>query len=444
MPLIILWLIVGGIVCVIATKCIPVWGFKHALDVVLEDTWSYSIKNLTQGVTYYYYIRSNCSGEVSAWASSSFKTSNFLKLPYYEQFDSKATPGFVTYVTGWYGDATGSKPYVNSGNTNDKTYTSVDGTYVLCFNATNSNAGSSDIPGGNYCYAALPQIDLPSLSDLQVSFWTIRYYPTYSERFSIVVGVMTDPTVKSSFVPVDTINITALKEYVECIVSLENYKGDGKYIAFMSDFAETNIFLMDNLKVDYRPEIQKATFDLSIPSATSISLDFDQNYDKYEVVVAKEKIDVAQLDSVTDVIRAEIADNGVVEGIAHSSEIYVYARAIKGTEKGEWSNAVRVRTPGKVEAYPYTVDFELNQNDPTTFYHAQQGMYINTAGRLVPEIIYLTEYTSNAACINTYWTSTSTVVKARTPYELYMLASISNDSWMTVVMPDVRCEWHTC
>ena len=33
-PLIILWLILGGIVCVIATKGIPVWGFKHAIQVV--------------------------------------------------------------------------------------------------------------------------------------------------------------------------------------------------------------------------------------------------------------------------------------------------------------------------------------------------------------------------------------------------------------------------
>lgn len=33
-PLIILWLIIGGIVCVIATKGIPVWGFKHAIQVV--------------------------------------------------------------------------------------------------------------------------------------------------------------------------------------------------------------------------------------------------------------------------------------------------------------------------------------------------------------------------------------------------------------------------
>ena len=33
-PLIIIWLLIGGIVCVTATKCIPIWGFKHAVDVV--------------------------------------------------------------------------------------------------------------------------------------------------------------------------------------------------------------------------------------------------------------------------------------------------------------------------------------------------------------------------------------------------------------------------
>ena len=33
-PAIILWLILGGIVCLIATKGIPIWGFKHAIEVV--------------------------------------------------------------------------------------------------------------------------------------------------------------------------------------------------------------------------------------------------------------------------------------------------------------------------------------------------------------------------------------------------------------------------
>lgn len=33
-PAIILWLILGGCVCFIATKGIPIWGFKHALEVV--------------------------------------------------------------------------------------------------------------------------------------------------------------------------------------------------------------------------------------------------------------------------------------------------------------------------------------------------------------------------------------------------------------------------
>ena len=33
-PAIILWLIIGGLVCFIATRGIPIWGFKHAIEVV--------------------------------------------------------------------------------------------------------------------------------------------------------------------------------------------------------------------------------------------------------------------------------------------------------------------------------------------------------------------------------------------------------------------------
>ena len=409
------------------------------LDTVLSDVWSCDLKKLEQGKTYYYYLKSNCENEASEWASSSFKTSNFLHLPYYEQFKSVETPGFVAYPTGWYGDGTTTKPYVNSGNTNDKNQTSVDGSYVLCFNGSSSNTGRTDIPGGQYCYTALPEINIPSLDVLQVSFWTIRYYPLDSERFSIIVGVMTDPTIKGSFVPVDTINITTIRDYVECVVSLESYKGEGKYIAFMSDFAESNIFLMDNLVVDYRKDLQKVTFDLGMPSASSLKFDFKQNYEKYEVVVSSAKFDsIKHLETATDVLRGEVVTGGVLENVAPRSVHYVYARAIKGTEKGEWSNPIRIRMPGKTTTYPYLVDFELNKNVDSTYYCAQQGIYIHTAGRLVHDIIYLTNYTSNAAVTDTYWTSTTTTTPARTPNELQITASISENSWMTVVMPEMK------
>jgi NAD-dependent DNA ligase len=125
----------------------------------------------------------------------------------------------------------------------------------------------------------MPEINIPSLSVLDVSFWTIRYYPGNSERFSIIVGVMTDPDVKGSFVPVDTIDVTDFYEHIECNVSLENYKGNGKYIAFMSDFAESNLFVIDNIVVDYRPEVSKVSYKLGIPAANSFKFDFDREYD---------------------------------------------------------------------------------------------------------------------------------------------------------------------
>jgi hypothetical protein len=413
-------------------------AFKaDVLDVTVSDVWTYDLNGLDQGTTYYYYVKSNCYNEVSDWASTTFKTANTIQLPYVEYFKHEATPGFVTFPKGWYLYGTSTKPYVNSGNTNDMRYTSNDASYVLCFNGSNSSAGSSNIPGGQYAYAAMPEINIPSLSVLDVSFWTIRYYPGNSERFSIIVGVMTDPDVKGSFVPVDTIDVTDFYEHIECNVSLENYKGNGKYIAFMSDFAESNIFVIDNIVVDYRPEVSKVSYKLGIPAANSFKFDFDREYDSYEVIVAKEQIDVDELETATDVQRFTVANGGTIEGVAPASALYVSARGVKGSVKGEWSYPRYVRTPGKATEYPYLIDFELNTNDSATFYCAQKGIKINTAGKLVPEIIYHTNYTSNAACGNTYWTSTSTQVPARTPYELQLTANVDNDSWMIAVMSEM-------
>ncbi|MBQ8721616.1 MAG: hypothetical protein IJY67_05665 [Paludibacteraceae bacterium] len=397
-------------------------NFKaDVLDTAIIE-WEYKLDGLLPATTYYWYIQSQCEDEISNWVSSQAKTSNVLELPYYEKFGSQYTAGYVTYLTDWYLFASETKPFINTNNAGDKFYTSVDNSYVLCFNGEASSAATSAIPGGRYCYAALPQINIPSLDALQLSFWTIRSNPYVSERFSIIVGVMTDPTVKGSFVPVDTIDITSINDYVECVVSFENYKGEGKYITFMSDFAESNIFIMDNLSVTYRPEIVKVLFDIDIPSATSLKFNFKQQYDKYEVVVSNKKIESSLLDSSTDVVRREILNNGLVDGLNAGLEYFVYARAIKGTEKGEWSNAVRIRMPGKAEVYPYMLDLSINQSDATTYYYSQIGNFIDTYNYLVPEIIV----------------HTNSPFHPHTNYgELYLQSVIARKSSMTAVLPEI-------
>ena len=154
---------------------------------------------------------------------------------------------------------------------NDKRwYNSIDSTYALCFFGEDEVAASA-IDGGDYSYVVLPEARIDDVSKLSVSFTTINYEPHLSTRFSLIVGVMTDPMDKVTFVPVDTIDITSKRTYEECFVSLENYDGNGKYITFMSDFVESNIFCMDNLKVDYIPEVKKVNvFDAKLVTSNSL------------------------------------------------------------------------------------------------------------------------------------------------------------------------------
>ena len=334
--------------------------------------WKCNIRNLQPGTKYYYYIKANCEQESSNWVSSTFTTSNFLSLPYYENFNNveRTTGSNVSYPENWMLYGSDRKPYINSNYDGSVGHQfSVDTSFVLCFGGSNSSNCGTPMVAGSYAYAVLPQVNIDNISDLQVSFWSIAYWFAVIERSSIILGVMTDPENRASFVPVDTITNTKFYEHKQHVVSLENYKGNGKYIAFMSDFHDKNLFVIENLSVDYRPEVMKVNFDVNIPSATSLKLNFDKLYDQYEVMVTSEEINVNSIDNSKVILTTEVANGGEIKNVPSERFVFVYARAIKGESKGEWSNSMRVRMPAKIETYPYLVDFEIDEDDATTFYN---------------------------------------------------------------------------
>ena len=333
----------------------------NVMDTILPADWSYKLTNLVSGTKYYYYMRSICEHEVSDWVVDSFEVSYMLDIPYVNDFNMPTTAGgLLSYPEQWVCESsvTSAKPFVNTCKNDKRWYNSIDSTYALCFFG-NDEVAASAIEGGAYSYVVLPEARIDDVSKLAVSFTTINYEPHLSTRFSLIVGVMTDPLDKVTFVPVDTIDITSKRTYEECFVSLENYDGNGKYITFMSDFVESNIFCMDNLKIDYIPEINKVSdFNISILSSSSVRLDFALEYPKYDIVASTVKL--ANVDEATNVIKTQIANGGVVTGLEPSTEYYIYARAVKGDAKGEWSIARIMRTPGKVDVLPYTETFTLN------------------------------------------------------------------------------------
>lgn len=414
-------------------------------DVTVSNAWNYTIKGLTAGNEYYFYMKSNCLQESSEWTGDKFSTSNFLKIPYKENFNNveKTTGSNVSYPEYWMLYGTDKKPYINSNYTGSIAHNfSVDTTFAFCFGGSNSSDCGTAMTAGHYAYAVLPQVNIDNITDLQISFWSISYWPTRIDRSSIVVGVMTDPENKSSFVPVDTITNVYLREHKQYVVSLENYEGEGKYITFMSDFPDRNLFIIENLEVDYRPEVMKVNFDVQIPSATSIKLDFDKVYDKYEVMVTREEIDVNNIADSKVILTTEITNAGEITKIPSESFVFVYARGVKGNVKGEWSNSKRIRMPAKIETYPYLVDFEINEDDETTFYRPYWGYDIVASGTMLPNnVTYVADnYIETPEAYDLYWNQSSpgTNLQQRSNYELNMSGYTQyRDAYCVAIFPEM-------
>lgn len=356
-------------------------------DTLLGNEWNYKLTGLLSGTKYYYYLRSICKNENSDWAVDSFEVANMITIPYTNDFNvSKTSGGVVSVPEKWIVAASKATttPFVNSCLNKDLWCSSPDTTFALCFYGSDDVESVTPIRNGVYSYACLPEVEVEDISKLSVSFTTINFKPHLSDRFSVIVGVMTDPNDKTTFSAVDTVDVESMRVYEEWVVSLKNYKGNGKFIAFMSDFVESNIFCMDNLKIDYSPEIMKVNnFKTNIISSTSVKIDFELEYPKYEVVFAKEKLLNVDIATAIGVVRAEIANHGTISGLENNTNYYIYARAIEGTDKGEWSHYRIIRTPGKIEALPYTETFTINTANKDSYYYINYGEFSVTPAKML-------------------------------------------------------------
>ena len=239
----------------------------------------YQMKGLVQGTKYYVYLQSNCDGELSEWSEVvEFTTTTSLELPYYQNFNLKYQPGVVSYLPYWvavcgeFDGLTDYEPFINTFSAPADCYAfSPDATASLFFMGSRST--NSDIPAGKWNYIASPEVVVDNINKVQVSFWTTRYNSTQGSLVQqIIVGVMTDPSDKSTFVAVDTVVVSSYRVFEEFIVRLDSYKGEGKHIAFMSDFDVPNKFIMDDLRIEAIPTTDKAQIKATLPAASTIML----------------------------------------------------------------------------------------------------------------------------------------------------------------------------
>ena len=402
-----------------------------------------TLRGLTPGTDYWVYIRTICTNEQSDWSEGfTFSTTNLVSVPWLEDFNLPYTGLVSQELSGWsFGtSADGSSPLINTDIvTGDLHYYSRDYTTALCFT---KQSVSNAIPGGYYSYAATPQINVERIQDVWVTF-EARYYYTMGTIHKIILGVMTDPKNYGSFVPVDTFECTKYGEYYTFSALLDNYKGDGKYIALASDFAEDNRIFIDNFKVEYAGDCKApVNVAVKVPSATELTVTWDNNgADKADIVLTRKFVSLStdpkeEGDTVKIIKDVPSGKPYTITGLTPWEEYYIYVRNDNGA-KSPWSIGVYRRMPEKMTEESLTLDFEIDEKDSSTWYnnHSYTDAGVN---KMYPGVLTLNEGPADAALPslnNTQWTNK--LLKSRSPWQIDLTLG-ENDIYSAVIFPEIE------
>ena len=393
--------------------------FPHNYDLTLEA-----------GEFYLVYIRSICPNEISLWSHElndgkphGFRVRTSKQIPYFCDFNYPSTQ---TRDPEWtWGNNTGKEqPYVNSKQSAaQRAYYSPNGSPAVVFSGTSKTAV---VPAGKYVYLATPAISDSlnaafSLNQCQVHFWSTAY--TYTSRQyarSIIVGVMDDPDDLTTFSAVDTVSVWGSATFVESIVDLASYQGQGVYVAFMSDFDLPNHFYIDDVTVEYRPQVNKVTKISVNPRDTFATISWEGNASSYNVLVTNAEVDPANPTETAIIAQATVTTNSYrCEGLGadHSwnKPYYAYVQAVGA----DWSYRYPFVTIAPKRELEYTIDFEPSSGrykiggaNSNTYCPTNIGVFTNDA-----------KYPS---------LSSSNVYKGSGC--MFMNKTVGTDAWMTLPM----------
>ena len=252
---------------------VPHGGNVSSVTPEYASTNTYTLTNLNSSTTYDLYVRADCGGgDYSAWNMVSFITActEISALPFVETFDN---------VTGATSTAVSTNNLPICWNHLCGTYSSYAGYPIVYNSSTYAASGTNALRFYTYTgstdygdqYAILPPIDVNTLplSGLQLTM-DVRKNSTSYASFTLIVGVMGNPAVASSFVPVDTIVETGTN-YEGYTVDFSNYTGTGNYIALLAPKQTSvtyNTGYVDNIRVEAIPSCDYPT-DLMVNNVAS-------------------------------------------------------------------------------------------------------------------------------------------------------------------------------
>lgn len=323
----------------------------------------FMVGGLNDNTTYYYYVRSVCTGETSTWSPEGVYTTacSPMTLPFTEDFEGYGTGSTAPISPCWTKGTNSSTaypyPYATSAINGDRSL------YFYGYNSSSSQY---------YSYAALPMM-ADSVKNLMISFNVRRYNSstaTYTTR--LVVGVMTNPDDISTFFPMDTIDLytAALSSVHGYEFFFNNYTGDGQYIAIydaVPPLIGTNTTCysyayVDDIVVDRIPScLRPKNVTVNNIGQTTATVHWTGAAANYEVEYGPVGFDHGRGTTVTATV-----DSVDLTGLAVGTQYDVYVRAVcADTNISEWSFMTRFFTGCGTLSVPYFEGFEGYESGAT-------------------------------------------------------------------------------
>ncbi|MBO7490021.1 MAG: fibronectin type III domain-containing protein, partial [Bacteroidales bacterium] len=242
----------------------------------------YTFTNLNPGSEYNFRVVNICDPDTFYSATLSVFTDCAPSSGEFENFDSYTTGSSGTINPCWYKNVYGTStayPYVNT----------INGAKALYFYGYTS--GSSKY----YSWVATPEMrDSVNTYEIEFDMWKTSTTAYYTSR--VLIGAMTNPNDITTFDTIADITDNMYGMWEAEHVSLENYHGDGKYIAllcpdpgaFNPNYTYAyNYFYIDNLYIGRRSSCPTPTrFHARDITANSAELAWD-SVDNYMYGVVK-------------------------------------------------------------------------------------------------------------------------------------------------------------
>ncbi len=316
------------------------------------DNYSVDITELDHSTNYFAYVRSQCNDNDAGWtdwATGTFRTMARAEVPYTELFSTALPEGWLSAT-----DMTTARPTFPTSTLSSY---SVDSTNAMVFSA---------VTAGKYACAVTPEINVPSLQGVELGFWgyagTYIRTPHNTYIAQMYIGVMDNPYDSSSLVIVDSVEITVANKHQHFSISLENYTGTGKYVAFIvSNPTRSSYFYVDYLTIT-QPSVFTPT-DVRITNATPDGFDVTvnkHNAQTWNLRVA-ESGNYSHLNALPSTFL--VSQDGISSDTYHVTGefgdmvVCVYAQGVSGGNASEWSFPTTLLIPGRA-TLPLAYEFD--------------------------------------------------------------------------------------